>query len=210
MVCTKDIRDCFKELSSSKRIDLMCSLLHMCLPWELRFIGSCIEDLAKKDYTSLRDAEQRANDSLEIKRLSCDIFNRNIRSKLNVYLSLLYSHNTKCSHPLFDILTHVYPALQKALSNNSGNVRSNQINHANATITNAADSSRQPKQSSSRIDKEIVQDLQLLLTLAANHPAFEFNQKQTLCEHLQNLEILLREHDLYEDELEVSRCPRVQ
>lgn len=34
----------------------------MCNPFELKFIGSCIEDMAEADYTSLKDQEAKAND----------------------------------------------------------------------------------------------------------------------------------------------------
>ncbi|KAJ8376532.1 hypothetical protein SKAU_G00071120 [Synaphobranchus kaupii] len=49
------------HLNPAKRIEFMCGLLHMCQPLELRFLGACLEDLARKDFHVLRDFEIRAN-----------------------------------------------------------------------------------------------------------------------------------------------------
>jgi hypothetical protein len=40
------------------------------LPPELRFIGSVVEDLAKKDFNFLREHENRANNQTELKKYS--------------------------------------------------------------------------------------------------------------------------------------------
>lgn len=94
----------------------MCGLLQMCLPLELRFIGSCVEDLAKKDYNYLRDAENKANDPQEVKKLT-DIFCRETRGKINTYLALIHSSNTLCSNSVFNTLTCMLPTLEKVYPN---------------------------------------------------------------------------------------------
>lgn len=44
----------------------MCGLLHMCVPPELRFLGTFLENLGKKDYHKLRDAEIKANNHIDL------------------------------------------------------------------------------------------------------------------------------------------------
>lgn len=183
MVCKKEVCDWFKRLSSSKRLDLMCGMLHMCLPFELRFLGSCIEDLAKKDFSNLREAEHKANNTVTLNQLSEDIsdvetriFDQETRSKLILYLSLLYSHNTVCSNIMYDILTRVHQLLIQALQIQS--------------------SSQQDERTCSNVTKRLADDVLLLLTSAANHPAFVFSQSQELHNHLRNVEKLLRDHNL--------------
>lgn len=104
MVCKEDVFAWFSRLSASKRIDVLTGLLHMCLPLELRFVGSCVEDLAKRNFHYLREAELKANKPHEIEKLR-DISDETVRSRINVYLALLYSTNRQCSSLLFDILT---------------------------------------------------------------------------------------------------------
>jgi len=138
----------FQTLGGPKRVELMCNLVRMCLPLELRFLGTCVEDIAKKDFFYLRQDEIRANDLSELNTLS-NVFNPTTRCKLNIYLSLLNSSNTPCSGVLFNTLT------------------SFNLAHSNCELTT-----------------QLLDELQLLLTLAANHPAFTFNQRQILIERL--------------------------
>uniref|UniRef100_A0A673BZ79 SMAUG/ZCCHC2-like PHAT domain-containing protein n=1 Tax=Sphaeramia orbicularis TaxID=375764 RepID=A0A673BZ79_9TELE len=63
------------------------------VPLELRFLGSYLEDLARKDYHVLRDFEFRANSPGELGLLS-DV------------LSLLGSDSRECAGILFRILSH--------------------------------------------------------------------------------------------------------
>ncbi|PSN41832.1 hypothetical protein C0J52_14506 [Blattella germanica] len=106
MVCKEDVVTWFKELTSSKRIDVMCSLLNMCLPFELRFLGTCLEDLGKRDFNELRDTEVRANNSAEFSELQC-ISDKRTQSKLALYLSLLKSCNHACSNSMYKILANL-------------------------------------------------------------------------------------------------------
>ena len=113
MVCIEEVCSWFRDLYPPKRLDLLCSLLQMCLPLELRFIGSYVEDLAKKDYYYLREAENRANDIQEVKKLT-DIFDKETRGKISTYLALIHSSNTVCSNTLYSALTCILlPALDR-------------------------------------------------------------------------------------------------
>nr|XP_046148951.1 zinc finger CCHC domain-containing protein 2-like [Oncorhynchus gorbuscha] len=98
------------HLNPAKRIEFMCGLLHMCQPLELRFLGSCLEDLARKDYPILRDVEIRANCPNDLGILS-DVIDPVVRSKLLVCLSLLRSDSKECAGILFQILNHMDPSL---------------------------------------------------------------------------------------------------
>uniref|UniRef100_A0A3Q4HK91 Zinc finger, CCHC domain containing 2 n=1 Tax=Neolamprologus brichardi TaxID=32507 RepID=A0A3Q4HK91_NEOBR len=92
------------HLNPAKRIEFMCGLLHMCQPLELRFLGSYLEDLARKDYHVLRDFEFRANSPSDLGVLT-DVVDPVIRSKLLVCLSLLGSDSRECAGILFRILS---------------------------------------------------------------------------------------------------------
>ncbi len=74
------------QLNPSGRVELLCGLLHMCQPLELRFLGACLEDLARRDFTVLRDYEIRANCPADLEGL-VDVSDPVVLSKLLVYLS---------------------------------------------------------------------------------------------------------------------------
>ncbi|XP_063358729.1 uncharacterized protein LOC134648178 [Cydia amplana] len=105
MVCKEDVVSWFKELESYKRIDAMCTLLNMCLPFELRFIGTYLEELGKRDFQELRGAELRANNPSD---LAADIGGANTdprtRRKMALYVSLLRSCNFACATTLYNAM----------------------------------------------------------------------------------------------------------
>jgi hypothetical protein len=98
------------HLSPAKRIEFMYGLLHMCQPLEIRFLGSCLEDLARKDVHVFRDFEITANCQTDLAFLK-DVSDHVLRSKLHVYLSLLRSGNRECADTLYRALSHIDPAL---------------------------------------------------------------------------------------------------
>lgn len=105
MVCKEDVVSWFKELESYKRIDAMCTLLNMCLPFELRFIGTYLEELGKRDFQELRGAELRANNPTD---LAADVGGANAdprtRRKMALYVSLLRSCNFACATTLYNAM----------------------------------------------------------------------------------------------------------
>lgn len=105
MVCKEDVVSWFKELESYKRIDAMCTLLNMCLPFELRFIGTYLEELGKRDFQELRGAELRANNPTD---LAADIGGANTDPrtgrKMALYVSLLRSCNFACATTLYNAM----------------------------------------------------------------------------------------------------------
>ncbi|XP_056137604.1 zinc finger CCHC domain-containing protein 14 [Lampris incognitus] len=96
----------FSSLTSAQRAEFLCGLLDLCVPIELRFLGSCLEDLARKDYHSLRDAEIKANNPADLSGLT-NITDEVVRSKLLVSLALLSSDNREAAGVLYRTLTHI-------------------------------------------------------------------------------------------------------
>lgn len=161
MLCKEEVCLWFRNLSGPKRIELLSGLLQISLPLEVRYIGSIVEDLARKNYHYLREAEIRANDLNEIKTL-VDMLDDFTRSKLNIYLTLLHSTNTVCSNVLYSTLICLEPLHQWSMLN-------------------------LPNEVKERLTEEVL----LLYTMAARHPAFTFSQRQVLCEKLQTVQQIL-------------------
>ncbi|KAL1247336.1 hypothetical protein QQF64_022712 [Cirrhinus molitorella] len=149
----------FSVLSSAQRAEFLCGLLDLCVPIELRFLGSCLEDLARKDYHSLRDAEIKANNPADLANLT-NITDEVVRSKLLVSLALLSSDNRVAAGVLFRTLTHI-----DTIINNYGL----QLN-----------------------DGQTGEQFLLLFTMASNHPAFSFHQKQVLRQELTQIQEILQ------------------
>lgn len=147
MVCKEDVLFWFKELESYKRIDTMCSLLTMCLPFELRFLGTCLEELCTRDSKELRGIELRVNNSTE---LASEIAANQLgepsdikaRRKMALYLALIRAYNRPCVNELFNTLY--------AWGNNE--------------FLKTADG-------------DALQEILLVYTMASNHPVFSFEQR---------------------------------
>lgn len=95
----------FGTLSPHERIDVLSGLLQMCLGPELRFLGSVVVDLCKKDYIYLREQENKANKPEELESLKqnpTDI--KNLQRAMAMNLALLHTDNTHCASIVFDIL----------------------------------------------------------------------------------------------------------
>ena len=57
----EEIHRYFNHLSGAKRIEFLYGLLHLCQPLELRYLGTCLEEIARKDYEYLYHTEQKTN-----------------------------------------------------------------------------------------------------------------------------------------------------
>nr|XP_057931242.1 zinc finger CCHC domain-containing protein 14 isoform X2 [Doryrhamphus excisus] len=149
----------FSSLTSAQRVEFLCGLLDLCVPIELRFLGSCLEDLARKDYHSLRDAEIKANNPTDLSGLT-NITDEVVRSKLLVSLALLGSDNREAAGVLYQMLTHIDTV----------------INNYGLTLNDG------------RTEEQFL----LLFTMASNHPAFSFHQKQVLRQQLSQIHDILQ------------------
>ena len=70
----EEIFSYFKSLSGAKRIEMVCGLISMCIPLEIRFFDNVIQDMVKRDYNSFRDAEIKANTFQELDTVcKCDL-----------------------------------------------------------------------------------------------------------------------------------------
>ena len=151
----ENIYSWFKTLDGSKRIQFLHGILHLCFPLELRFIGTCIEELARKDFNYLKDAESKANTLIEVSSID-DLSDRVQRSKLIVTLALMSSTNQECARSLFNLF------------------KCDILN----VIANSKD----------EVDDKIADEYLLMLTMAANHPAFEFVMRTIISNQLKQVE----------------------
>ncbi|XP_072267919.1 zinc finger CCHC domain-containing protein 2 isoform X2 [Pyxicephalus adspersus] len=151
-----------QSLGPAQRLEFACGLLGLCNPLELRFLGSCLEDLARKDCHYLRDCETRAN-GLGGEAGLGDVSDRASRSKLIICLALLSSENREVAGRLYRLL--LLPAMG-----------------AERLLEAWEDGEMKPgERAASR------EELLLLFTMASLHPAFSFHQRVTLRERLEQL-----------------------
>lgn len=159
------------RLSPAKRVEFMCGLLHMCQPLELRFLGSCLEDLARKDFHILRDVEARANSPADL-RLLADVADPVVLSRLLVCLSLLGSKNRECAGILYGTLSRIDLLHPR---------------NCCGVGLNLAGSGPGPAP---------LEQLALLFAMASLHPAFTFHQREVVRAQLERVEALLEERSL--------------
>ncbi|CAH1960241.1 unnamed protein product [Acanthoscelides obtectus] len=159
MVCKEEVLLWFKDLDSYTRIDVLYELLNMCLPFELRFIGSCVEEIGKHTYQELRGPTITANDLEKLSKdplLSHGILEETVRHRLLIYLSLLSSRNYSVSNWLYRKLLRT-DHIEEYLVKEKGK------------------------------DDMLHSEFLLLYTMALHHPAFTFEQKQFFSRVLSNL-----------------------
>jgi hypothetical protein len=104
MVCKEDVLLWFKDLEGYRRIDVLYELLNMCIPFELRFLGSCIEEIGKHTYQELRGPAINANDLDKLSKdtsLSPGLLDENVRHRVLINLSLLSSRNYSVANWLY-------------------------------------------------------------------------------------------------------------
>lgn len=104
MVCKEDVLLWFKDLDGYKRIDVLNDLLNMCLPFELRFLGSCVEEIGKHTYQELRGSALLANDHEKLAKelsLNLNLLDDKIRHRILICLSLLNARNYNVANWLY-------------------------------------------------------------------------------------------------------------
>ncbi|XP_074432215.1 zinc finger CCHC domain-containing protein 2 isoform X6 [Larus michahellis] len=176
-------------LGSAQRLEFMVGLLDLCNPLELRFLGSCLEDLARKDYHCLRDSEAKANGLSDPGQLG-DFRDPAVRSKLIVYLALLGSENREAAGRLHRLLPQVDSILQSCPARRppAGAAEEEGAEEEVVMVMDGAGENGQaglpPAQG---LGFGAQEELLLLFTMASLHPAFSFHQRVTLREHLERL-----------------------
>ncbi|XP_036891287.1 zinc finger CCHC domain-containing protein 2 isoform X2 [Sturnira hondurensis] len=211
-------------LGSAQRLEFMCGLLDLCNPLELRFLGSCLEDLARKDYHYLRDSEAKANGLSDPGPLT-DFREPAVRSRLIVYLALLGSENREAAGRLHRLLPQVDSVLKSLCAargdgsrggaeDEPGERGEDGVGEENAEKDGSGpEGSGAESRAGDGLGFRAQEELLLLFTMASLHPAFSFHQRVTLREHLERLRSALRRGP--EDaEVEVEPCnfagPRAQ
>jgi hypothetical protein len=147
MICKDDLVTWFKNLESYKRIDVMCTLLNLCLPFELRFLGTCLEELGRRDAQDLRGVELRVNNPQEfVTDISSFATGQptelKMRRKMALYLALMRACNRTGVNDLFKTLDR----------------------WGDRDFTKFSDG-------------DPLQELLLVYTMATNHPVFSFEQR---------------------------------
>ncbi|XP_037712438.1 trithorax group protein osa [Drosophila subpulchrella] len=109
MICKQDVLLWFEKLESYHRIETMYALLTACLPFELRFLGTLLEEQGRCDSETLRGMELRANNPHELAAdmVNCqkgDPTDRKIRRKMALYLALIRACNRNCVSEIYRTL----------------------------------------------------------------------------------------------------------
>lgn len=91
MLNQEKIHRYFNHLTGAKRIEFLYALLHLCQPLELRYLGTCLEEIARKDYEYLYPAEQKTNhlssqstNAIEHEENSSSTIDHNLDEKLDL------------------------------------------------------------------------------------------------------------------------------
>ncbi|XP_068787681.1 zinc finger CCHC domain-containing protein 2 isoform X3 [Struthio camelus] len=177
-------------LGSAQRLEFMVGLLDLCNPLELRFLGSCLEDLARKDYHCLRDSEAKANGLSDPGQLG-DFRDPAVRSKLIVYLALLGSENREAAGRLHRLLPQVDSILQSCPARRppAGAAEEEGAEEEDVVVVmdGAGENGQAALSATQGLGFGAQEELLLLFTMASLHPAFSFHQRVTLREHLERL-----------------------
>ncbi|XP_068053951.1 zinc finger CCHC domain-containing protein 2 isoform X4 [Anomalospiza imberbis] len=177
-------------LGSAQRLEFMVGLLDLCNPLELRFLGSCLEDLARKDYHCLRDSEAKANGLSDPGQLG-DFRDPAVRSKLIVYLALLGSENREAAGRLHRLLPQVDSILQSCPAAQRAPAEEEEEEEDEGDVVvvmdGAAENGQAGLPAAQGLGCGAQEELLLLFTMASLHPAFSFHQRVTLREHLERL-----------------------
>lgn len=149
MVCKEDVLSWFKDLESYKRIDVMYELLNMCVPFEIRFLGTCIEEIGKHTYQELRGPAIIANDAEKLTKdvgLTLGLLQDAARHRVLLYISLLSARNCTCANWFYKTLFRTEWLEEHIVK---GNCK----------------------------DENVQSEFLMLFTMGLYHPAFSFEQK---------------------------------
>ena len=154
----------------------MCGLLQICLAPELRYLGSCLEDMCRRDVFALKTLSSDANSITEIEKLTDNLMDDGVRARWNCLLSLMESTNSICANAMYKILRNCIDRLFVDVMH----LQKDETLHNGLPY------------------KDVIEDLLLLFTMASNHPAFSFCHRFEFDSCLIHLQSLIKDEDLSE------------
>ena len=155
MLQEKNVLSWFQELHQFRRVELLATLLHACLPYELQYLSQLTDDSSRHSRIYLAHDETCANTKSELCNLT-DLNDARIRHKLCLCLSMLKSCNTQCAQIIYQNLMLSYRQQLNQLS--------------------IIEQQQQYHQQS----YQFLDDILLIYSMASKHPAFTFHQQLTL------------------------------
>lgn len=191
--CQEDVCIWFKSrLEGHSRIELMCSLLDICLPLELRFLGTYLEYAAGKHHAHLQKWERDSNNPASFS-MTPDLRDAKTRRRICLFMTLLHSHNKLIASKLFDVLS-LYEnlahcaqttlddgTLPSSISSPTSTSQSTQSNAEHNNVINVpTDVQSTAAANPLSYDHTSLNEFKLLLTMSSFHPAFSFNQRQII------------------------------
>ncbi|GAB1598338.1 zinc finger CCHC domain-containing protein 2-like [Argonauta hians] len=172
----------FQKLNPHTRIDIMCGLLHMCVPPELRFLGTFLEDLGKKDYYRLRDAEIKANNHIDLAKSTNTSINNSASntdsSTSSGSTSTIGAGSSNTSSP--SISTE--ESLRNKLSLSLALLYSSNIQCSNILFKMLEANVERALRVMPSMAVVTIYEILTILVMAANHPAFSVTQQLTMAE----------------------------
>nr|XP_056710968.1 zinc finger CCHC domain-containing protein 2 [Euleptes europaea] len=187
------------SLGSAERLEFAVGLLDLLNPLELRFVGSCLEELARKDYHCLRDAEARANDAAA-RPPTPDPPPPPAPGGGGANAHAGPPPPPRPSSPAAPGGDFRDPAARSrlivylALLGSENREAAGRLHRLLPRVDAVLHSCRPPAagQEGGALGAAAREELLLLFTMASLHPAFSFHQRVTLREHLETLRRALR------------------
>ncbi|KAF6778220.1 hypothetical protein AHF37_02231 [Paragonimus kellicotti] len=232
----QDIWKWFNDSPSFTRVEFVCGLLQLCSPMELRFFGSCLEELARLHFEDLRTLESLSNSVTVATNESClatlisssnltssgissnadatalkgnskrlklnqlpSFFhvlrnNTSVRSQLLCRLFLLNSTNSVSADAYFEALMSgenhtALPIDSSVVVSDPSNAFYPKLERDDLSTTSSDESDDLPSRPNlfSQHEWTVLDEIILIYTLAAFHPAFTFDQKNRIFTRLNTL-----------------------
>jgi len=183
MLNQEKIHRYFNHLTGAKRIEFLYALLHLCQPLELRYLGTCLEEIARKDYEHLYHAEQKTN-HLTTPIVSSTLTNSN--STEQEENPSLIDPNLDEKLDLTDQIARAYTIVDIALlwaKNRPCAIRIFRRLKATESVK-LVDMLLERDD----LDERTMDEILVIFCLAANHPAFSFDMRTQMSQILKELE----------------------
>lgn len=198
MACKEDVCAWFKDCDPHSRLELLCCLLNMCLPLELHFVTTCLQELNKRvDLQEVAVSVNKEGGGM----CGGDTLDQHTRSRLIVWVALLGATNTTGADMVVRVLTDLLPIPVKGDCvkevTKEGDYVKKVTQEADCVmeVTQEGDYMTEVSQESDYMKEVIlegdyvkevtqegdcVKEVLLLYTMVLNHPAFTYQQKRVV------------------------------